>query len=77
MSQHIDEGVRHYLPRLKGVSARCEFNIICTCGMTNSFTEKITRFKLIMSLEDKDIKFDILSMEDKSLEDTIWSDVDL
>ena len=30
MSQQSNEGVRHYLSRLKGVASRCEFNIICT-----------------------------------------------
>ena len=63
--------MRHYLSRLKGVASRCEFNIICTCGVTNSFTESITRFKLIAGLDDKDIKEDILSMPDKSLEETV------
>ena len=39
--------------------------------MTNSFTESITRFKFIAGLDDKDIKEDILSMPDKSLEETV------
>ena len=47
MSQQCDEGVRHYLSRLKGVAASCEFNITCTSGVTNSFAETITRFELI------------------------------
>ena len=29
MSQHTDEGVRHYLLRLKGIAARCKFKVIC------------------------------------------------
>ena len=55
MSQQCDEGVRHYLSRLKGVAASCEFNITCTYGVTNSFTETITRFKLIAGLDNKEI----------------------
>ena len=71
MSQQPDEGVRHYLSRLNGVASRCEFNITCSCGLENSFAEKITRFKLIAGLDDKDIKLDILSMQEKGLEETV------
>jgi hypothetical protein len=39
--------------------------------VTNSFTEIITRFKLIAGLDDKDIKEDILSMQDTNLEETV------
>ena len=34
-------------------------------------SESITRFKLIASLDDKDIKEDILSMKDQDLEETV------
>ena len=71
LSQQHDEGVRHYLSRLKGVASRCNFEIKCSCGITNSFTEAITRFKLIAGLADTDIKQDILSKSDMSLEETI------
>ena len=43
----------------------------CSCGLTNSFTEAITRFKLIAGLVDTDIKEDILSMSDMNLEKTV------
>ena len=69
--QKIDEGVRHYLSRLKGVASRCNFEGKCSCGMTNSFTEAITWFKLIAGLVDTDIKEDILSMSDMNLEETV------
>ena len=71
LSQQHDEGVRHYLSRLKGVASRCSFEIQCSCGITNSFTEAITRFKLIAGLADTDIKQDILSKSDMSLEETV------
>ena len=71
LSQQHDEGVRHYLSRLKGVASRCSFEIKCSCGITNSFTEAITRFKLIAGLADTDIKQDILSKSDMSLEETV------
>ena len=69
--QKIDEGVRHYLSRLKGVASRCNFEGKCSCGMTNSFTEAITWFKLIAGRVDTDIKEDILSMSDMNLEETV------
>ena len=71
LSQERDEGVRHFLSRLKGVASRCNFEIKCSCGITNSFTEVITRFKLIAGLADADIKQDILSKSDMSLEETV------
>ena len=69
--QKIDEGVRHYLSRLKGVASRCNFEMKCRCGMTNSFTEAITRFKLIAGLVDTNIKEDILSMSNMNPEETV------
>ena len=39
--------------------------------MTNSFTEAITRFKLIAGLVDTEIKEDILSMSDMNLEEIV------
>ena len=66
--QQIDEGVRHYLSRLKGVASRCNFEVKCSCDRTSSFTEAIMRFKLISVLVDTDIKEDILIMSDMNLE---------
>ena len=66
--QQIDEGVRHYLSRLKGVASRCNFEVKCSCDRKSSFTEAITRFKLISVLVDTDIKEDILIMSDMNLE---------
>ena len=41
LSQQHDEGVRHYLSRLKGVASRCNFEIKCSCGITNSYNHKV------------------------------------
>ena len=71
MSQQADEGVRHYLSRLRGVASRCNFEVTCTCGTTVSYSDQVTRFKLIAGLHDMDIKEDILSIEDKALEETV------
>ena len=59
------------MSRLKGVASRCNFEMKCSCGITNSFTEAITRFKLIAGLVDTDIKEDILSMSNMNLEETV------
>ena len=71
MFQQADEGVRHYLSRLRGVASRCNFEVTCTCGTTVSYSDQVTRFKLIAGLHDIDIKEDILSIEDKALEETV------
>ena len=36
-----------------------------------SYNDEVTRFKLIAGLHDIDIKEDILSVEDKNLEETV------
>ena len=71
MSQQADEGVRHYLSRLRGVASRCNFKVACTCGTTVCYSDQVTRFKLIAGLHDIDIKEDILSIEDKTLDETV------
>ena len=71
MFQQADEGVRHYLSRLRGVASRCNFEVSCTCGTSVSYSDQVTRFKLIAGLHDIDIKEDILSIEDKALEETV------
>jgi hypothetical protein len=71
LSQQADERVRHYLSRLKGVASRHNFEVQCSCGITNSFTEAITRFKLIAGLVDTNIKRDILSKSNMNLEETV------
>ena len=71
MSQQPDEGVQHYLARLKGAANRCQFEVKCTCDLSVSYADNVTRFKLIAGLTDGEIKEDLLGMEDKSLEDTV------
>ena len=72
LTQQADEGVRHYLTRLRGVAGRCDFNVSCqTCNNTISYQDNVVRFKLIQGLTDQEIKEHVLSEEDKSLEDTV------
>ena len=72
LTQQADEGVRHYLTRLRGVAGRCDFNVDCqTCNKAISYQDNVVRFKLIQGLTDQEIKEHILSEEDKSLDDTV------
>ena len=72
LTQQADEGVRHYLTRLRGVAGRCDFNVHCTpCNQPVSYQDSVVRFKLIQGLTDSEIKEHILSEEDKSLDDTV------
>ena len=72
MYQQGDERVRHYLSRLRGVASRCQFEVTCTYGGSVSvlYGDQVIRFKLIAGLQEIGIKGDILSTEDKSLEET-------
>ena len=69
--QHQDEGVRHFVTRLRGVAARCNFVENCSCDRAVSYADSMIRFKLIAGLYDSEIKEDILSSEDKTLDDTV------
>lgn len=71
MSQQPDEGVRPYYARLKGVQARCDFKIKCTCGLEPSYADPILRYKLVAGLADGDIKEHVLGEADQTLEETI------
>ena len=74
LTQQQDEAVRHYLTRLRGTASRCNFVESCTapgCDSEVSYADSIIRFKLIAGLCDSEIKEDILSSEDKSLDDTV------
>ena len=74
LSQQQDEGVRHYLTRLRGSASRCNFVENCTapgCDSEVSYADSIIRFKLIAGLSDTEIKEDILSTEDKTLDETV------
>ena len=71
MMQQPDEGVRHYLSRLKGVASRCEFTTLCTCNEEVSYSDHIVRYKLVSGLVDEEIKEDMLGLENKSLDDTV------
>ena len=71
MTQHPDEGVRHYLSRLKGVATHCNFSLICTCWETVSYANHLTRFKLVAGLVDEVIKEDVLCGEEKTFEETV------
>ena len=72
MSQQQEEPVRHYLTRLRGTAARCNFMEKCaTCNKDVSYADSVIRFKLISGLSDQEIKEDILSVEDKTLDETV------
>ena len=71
-NQNQDEGVRHFLTRLRGVAARCNFSEKCeNCDRDISYSDSIIRFKLVAGLADSEIKEDILSLDEKSLDETV------
>ena len=70
--QSQDEGVRHFLTRLRGVAARCHFSEKCgECNHDVSYADSIIRFKLVSGLYDPEIKEDILSLEERTLDETV------
>ena len=71
LSQQQEEGVRHFLTRLRGVASHCNFTQKCECDRDVSYADSVIRFKLIAGLYDTEIKEDILSAEDKSLDETV------
>ena len=59
------------MTRLRGVAPRCNFIQKCECNRDVSYADSVIRFKLIAGLYDTEIKEDILSAEDKSLDETV------
>ena len=52
LSQQPDEGVRHFLARLRGVKSRCNFEVKCGqgCDSMVSYCDAVIRFKLIAAV---------------------------
>ena len=68
------------MSRLKGVSNRCGFDVMCVCCKKEdktccdakvSYADNITRFKLVSGLADSDIKEDALGLEATTLEEIV------
>ena len=74
INQQADEGVRHFLSRLKGVATHCNFVVKCSgadCGETVSYADNVIRFKLVSGLMDEEIKEDVLAAGELDLEQTV------
>ena len=59
------------LTRLTGVAARRNFSEKCECNRDVSYADSIICFKLIAGLYDPEIKEDILSLEERTLDETV------
>ena len=71
-TQNQEEGVPNFLTRLRGVAAPFEFRERCQdCAWDVSYSDTIVWFKLITGLYNAEIKEDILSLEEKSLDNTV------
>ena len=70
MNQQPDEGIRHFLARLRGVATHCEFRVRCSCTQEVLYADNVIRFKLVARLIDKEIKEDVLGTADLDLKAT-------
>lgn len=71
INQQSDEGVRHFLSRLKGVATHCNLVAKCTCGESVSYADHVIRFNLVSGLIDEEVKEDILVAGELDLESTV------
>ena len=71
MHQQPEEGVRHFLARLRGVANHCEFRVQCSCAQEVSYADNVIKYKLVAGLVDEEIKEDVLGTTDLDLEATI------
>ena len=71
MHQQPEEGVRHFLARLRGVANHCEFRVRCSCTHEVSYADNVIKYKLVAGLVDEEIKEDVLGTTDLDLEATI------
>ena len=71
MNQQPDEGIRHFLARLRGVATHCEFRVRYSCTQEVSYADNVIRFKLVAGLIAKEIKEDVLGTVNLDLEATV------
>ena len=65
ISLQPDEGIRHFLSRLKGGTIHCDFSVEYVCKSKVSYADSLTKFKLVSGLVDTEIKEDFLGEEEK------------
>ena len=71
MNQQPDEGIRHFLARLRWVATHCEFRVHCSFTQEVLYADNVIRFKLVAGLINEEIKEDVLRTADLDLEATV------
>ena len=71
MFQQPDEGVRHFLSRLRGTATHCDFTVRCSCSLDVCYADNVIRYKLVAGLSDEEIKENVLAAGDQTLEATV------
>ena len=56
MHQQPEDGVRHFLARLRGFANHCEFRVRCSCAQEVSYADNDIKYKLVAGLVDEEIK---------------------
>ena len=67
---HPNEGIRHFLAKLREVATHCDFRVRCSCTQDVSYADNVIRFRLVAGLIDEVIKEDVLGTADHDLEAT-------
>ena len=67
MRQDRDEPARSFAARIKGQAGVCQFDVLCECGRSISYSEQMIRDSLIIGLADDDIRLDILGQIDQEM----------
>ena len=61
MSQQLDETVRAFAARITGTAELCGMIVTCTCGVENSYRDKVVMQVLLHGMRENDIRSKVLS----------------
>ena len=67
MSQDSDQAVLNYIAKLKAAARHCDFQLKCSCGKDNSFTDKIILYKLVAGVCDMELQEELLTKSNLTL----------
>ena len=74
LKQERDEPFRAFAARVRGKAETCAYTIMCTCGVTNSYTDDIIKDVLMAGIADSDIRNETLGSDQlvgKSVNDVV------
>ena len=67
MRQDSDQAILNYIAQLKVAARQCDFQLKCSCGKDNSFTDSIVLHKLVAGVCDTELQEELLTKDNLTL----------